>query len=165
MKALQKWFSIITIELAFLCCSARADVFDIKAGAGPGLQAAFSDQHTPGPGLSIFSELGLSESLSVSLSTAFGIHEKDPEGSELLSFFEVGALYAIDVVEVVPFAGVKVGWMASGLGIGVIIGLDYLWTESFFAGFAVEAYEMFEGFSGLPEHASFFIRFGYRWVY
>ncbi len=145
--------------------NAVADTWDLKIGTGPALRSIGDDTHSLGTGLAAFGELGLTRSLSLISTAGLSAHPNNPNGVDWLSVLDIGVVYSLDIFEVVPFAGIRVGWIGDAPGVSLMLGADYLWSEFFFLGAGLEAHEPFEEFSFLPDHVSIALRIGYRWMY
>jgi hypothetical protein len=151
--------------------SARAELLDFKAGAGPFYGTTFSKGEKDGLGVAAYLELGLTETLSVMAGGGYANHFIGDGEAYQLAVADVGIQYAIDVLVVVPFLALRLGWLhrapedgagTSGLGMTFSVGFDYLWTDNFTVGFSAEYHGMLTDFNLFPAYAAFTTRIGFR---
>ncbi|MFC1654504.1 hypothetical protein ACFL2F_01755 [Myxococcota bacterium] len=149
----------------------RAEMWDFKAGIGPVYGSKFSRAEQDGLGFQAYCELGLSDVLSLTAGGGYTEHFIGEGSAYSLTNLGVGLLYNIDVLVVVPFLSLRMGWLykspdqgevLSGLGVSVAIGFDYLVTETFTLGFAAEYHGMLTEMEAFPAYAAFTGRVGFR---
>lgn len=154
--------------------AAICEAWDFAAGGGGYYGSTFSSDQKDGLGVSVYADLGLTETLSLSLGGSYGRHFIGSGQSYSLAGAGVGIGYKIDALVVVPFATLRLGWLltdfsgepaSNGLGLCVSVGFDYLVTESFSLGFAAEYRGMLSDLAGFPAYAAFTTRIGYRLPY
>lgn len=153
---------------------ARADTFDFKAGIGPVYGTSFTADKKDGLGFSAYLELGLTETLSLTASGGYADQFIGVGEAYSLSHADLGLLYNLDVLVVVPYLALRLGWLyrspdqgesRSGLGATVAIGFDYLWTDNFTVGLAAEYHGMLTDYHGFPAYVAFTGRMGFRLEY
>jgi len=150
---------------------ARADLFDVKAGVGPLYGTSFSAGKKDGLGFSAYLEMGLTETLSLTAGGGYSGQFIGVGQAYGLTHAGVGLLYNIDVLVVVPYLSLRLGWLnlspdagesRSGLGAALAVGFDYLWTDSFTLGFAAEYHGMLSDWDEFPAFVAFTGRVGFR---
>jgi hypothetical protein len=170
-----RW-SIIPIAFVLLAgvTPSWAEMWDFKAGIGPVYGSKFSRAEKDGLGFQAYCDLGLSDVLSLTAGVGYTEHFVGEGSAYSLTNLGVGVLYNIDVLVVVPFLSLRMGWMyrspdrgdevplLSGLGLSVAVGFDYLLTENFTVGFAAEYHGMLTDFQDFPAYAAFTGRVGFR---
>jgi hypothetical protein len=153
---------------------ARAEFGDFKAGAGPVYGTTFSSQEKDGVGFQGYLELGLSDSWSIVAGGGANFHQIAGGDPYRLYNLGIGASYNLDVLVVVPFVSMKVGWLYRdkpdqaadvGLGFSLAVGFDYLWSEFFTVGFAAEYHGLLTDLPTIPGYAAFTGRVGFRLPY
>jgi hypothetical protein len=146
-------------------------MWDLKAGIGPVYGSEFSRTKQDGLGFQAYCDLGLSDVLSLTAGGGYTGHFVGEGSGYSLSNLGIGLLYNIDVLVVVPFLSLRMGWLQmipdrgevlSGLGVSVAIGFDYLVTETFTLGFAAEYHGMLTDIDAFPAYAAFTGRVGFR---
>ena len=149
----------------------RAEMWDLKAGIGPVYGSEFRTTRQDGLGFQAYCDLGLSDVLSLTAGGGYTGHFIGEGTGYSLYNLGVGLLYNIDVLVVVPFLSLRMGWLQmspdqgeilSGLGVSVAVGFDYLVTETFTLGFAAEYHGMFTDIDAFPAYAAFTGRVGFR---
>jgi hypothetical protein len=154
--------------------SSRAEMWDFKAGIGPVYGSKFSRAEKDGVGFQTYCELGLNDVLSLTAGGGYTRHFVGEGSAYSLTNLGLGVLYNIDVLVVVPFLSLRMGWLQksldqgeilSGLGLSVAIGFDYLLTETFTLGFAAEYHGMLTEMEAFPAYAAFTGRVGFRLPY
>lgn len=169
-------YRVIPVSLLILLSyqPSRAEMWDFKAGIGPVYGSKFSSAWKDGVGFSAYCDLGLSDVLSLTAGGGYTRHFIGEGSAYSLSNVGVGVLYNIDVLVVVPFLSLRMGWLhmspdqgevLSGLGMTVAVGFDYLLTENFTLGFAAEYYGMLTDMQAFPAYAAFTGRVGFRLPY
>jgi outer membrane protein W len=161
--------------MALIFCLAprpgNCEAWDFAAGGGAYYGSTFRQDHKDGLGVSVYADLGLTETLSLTFGGAYAKHFIGSGQAYSLAGAGVGIGYKIDTLVVVPFAALRLGWLltsfedesaSSGLGVCVTVGFDYLVTESFSVGFAAEYRGMLSDFVSFPAYAAFTTRVGYR---
>ncbi|NMB75152.1 MAG: hypothetical protein GYA21_08480 [Myxococcales bacterium] len=150
----------------------RAEPFDLSLGAAFAYGTTLDQNEKDGLGASAYGALGLSDTMSLSLAGAF--YEHSLGSGESYRLFNVGAgiLYNLDVLAIVPFAALRVGYLArlgdgdglldGGLSLSVSVGFDYLVTEYLTAGLCAEYLGLLTSFDSFPAHAGFSLRLGIR---
>ena len=150
---------------------AGAEMWDLKLGIGPVYGSEFRTNRPDGLGFQAYCELGLSDVLSLTAGGGYTGHFVGDGTGYSLSNLGIGLLYNIDVLVVVPFLSLRMGWLQktpdqgevlSGLGVSVAIGFDYLVTETFTLGFAAEYHGMLTDIDAFPAYAAFTGRVGFR---
>lgn len=148
-----------------------AEAWDFKAGLGPLYGTSFSESWKDGLGLSAYLELGLTETLSLTAGGGYSNQFIGVGEAYSLGHAGLGLLYNIDVLVVVPYLALRLGFLytgpdggeaTSGLGATVAIGFDYLWTDSFTVGFAAEYHGMLSDWDAFPAFVAFTGRMGLR---
>jgi hypothetical protein len=149
----------------------RAEMWDFKAGVGPVYGSKFSRAEKDGVGFQAYCELGLNDVLSLTAGGGYTRHFVGEGSAYSLTNLGMGVLYNIDVLVVVPYLSLRMGWLhkipdqgevLSGLGLSVAIGFDYLLTETFTLGFAAEYHGMLTDMNSFPAYAAFTGRVGFR---
>ncbi len=151
--------------------SSRAEMWDFKAGIGPVYGSKFSRAERDGVGFQAYCELGLNDVLSLTAGGGYNEHLVGEGSAYSLTNLGLGLLYNIDVLVVVPFLSLRMGWLhkspdqgeiLSGLGVSVTVGFDYLLTETFTLGFAAEYHGMLTDLQAFPAYVAFTGRVGFR---
>jgi hypothetical protein len=163
------------LAVAAISISGSASAFDgpWHAGIGGGVVAP-STGYRAGPALTLHAAYGLSDVFDARLNVTSSLHElgADHSRSATLSSGSLGLAYKVDVIEWVPYLGVRAGYFrfggdlalpyARGGGlIGGMAGCDYSFNRDFAAGVEV-GYDLL-----LPEGRtlSALLRAEYRWGY
>jgi hypothetical protein len=135
--------------LSFVSTNAAAIENEWHVGGGVGLAQPTSGDagYQTAPVLSLHAAYGLSDMFDVRVTLAGSMHAPDAPDLEktTLALGTVGLAYKFDVIEWVPYFGVRAGYFhfgpapaepdASGGGaIGVMAGLDYSFSRSFAVG-------------------------------
>jgi len=148
-----------------------AEAWDIKGGAGVIYGSTFRSYEKDGVGFQAYFDLGLTETLSLTASGGFSSHFVGDGQAYSLANAGAGILYNIDVLVIVPFASVRLGWLyqnfeeevaTHGLGVSVAVGFDYLVTEYFTVGFAAEYHGMLTDLDVFPAYLACTTRIGFR---
>lgn len=148
-----------------------AEMWDFKAGIGPVYGSEFSRTEKDGLGFQAYCELGLNDVLSLTAGGGYTEHLVGEGSAYSLTNLGVGVVYNIDVLVVVPFLSLRMGWLYKrpdqgevlyGLGLSVAVGFDYLLTENFTLGFAAEYHGMLTEIQDFPAYAAFTGRVGFR---
>lgn len=169
-------YLVIPLALAILFRAepSAAEMWDLKMGFGPVYGSEFRTTKQDGLGFQAYCELGLSDVLSLAAGGGYTGHFIGDGTGYSLSNLGIGLLYNIDVLVVVPFLSLRMGWLhmspdhgdevpsLSGLGVSVAIGFDYLVTETFTLGFAAEYHGMLTDIDAFPAYAAFTGRVGFR---
>ena len=151
--------------------AAQGDTYDFKAGIGPVYGTSFTAAKKDGLGFSAYLELGLTETLSLTVGTGYTDQFIGVGEAFSLTHVGLGLLYNIDVLVVVPYLSLRFGWLykspdqdesVSGLGATIALGFDYLWTDSFTVGFAAEYHGMLTDLEAFPAYVAFTGRVGFR---
>jgi hypothetical protein len=166
----------IATLLELVAAPLHAELWDVKAGIGLAYGTTFSEADHDGLGARATFDLGLTETLALSVGGGFVHHFIG--GGDLYTEADasLGLLYNIDVLEIVPFVAVRLGWLmrsfdsaeresSQGLGLSVSIGFDYLWTDNFTVGMAAEYQGLLTDFSSFPAWVAFTARIGFRLPY
>lgn len=149
----------------------QAEQWDFKLGIGPVYGSEFRTNRPDGLGFQAYCDLGLSDVLFLTTGGGYTGHFIGDGTGYSLSNLGIGLLYNIDVLVVVPFLSLRMGWLQktpdqgevlSGLGVSVAIGFDYLITENFTLGFAAEYHGMLTEVDAFPAYAAFTGRVGFR---
>ncbi len=171
---MSRWLNIPIVFLLMGATPSLADMWDFKAGFGPVYGSRFSRAYKDGLGFQAYCDLGLSDVLSLTAGGGYTRHFIGGGSEYSLTNLGVGVLYNIDVLVVVPFLSLRMGWLyrspeqgdevpeLSGLGLSVAIGFDYLLTESVTLGFAAEYHGMLTDLQDFPAYAAFTGRVGFR---
>ncbi|MCG8556849.1 MAG: hypothetical protein MJD61_16425 [Proteobacteria bacterium] len=113
----------------------------VTAGVAAGYAFLASEQPAHTAALALDATLGLGERWS--LGTRVGLLLHPAGGSKTpMGFVSLDLLYLVDVLQVVPFAGVGLdGLLSDGLGLGTHVraGMDYLWSRDLLLGADVRA--------------------------
>jgi len=160
--------------LLWLLCPqiARGEATGVAAGLGPVYASTFRADQKDGFGLQMFLDIGLTETLSLSAGAGWNSHFIGDGRAYDQAYAGIGLSYRIDVLKIVPFVSVKLGWLArdfeeqaaeSGLGISAAIGFDYWLTDFFSLGFASEYQGLIDEWEAFPRYAVFTSRLGFRW--
>ena len=160
--------------LFWLLCpgTAGGEAGDVEAGLGPVYASTFRADQKAGVGLQIFLDVGLTDTLSVSAGAGWCSHFVGVGRAYVLRHTEIGLLYRIDILRIVPFAALKLGWLErdfedraadSGLSITAALGFDYLLTAYFSLGFAAEYHGLIDEWEAFPRYVAFTTRLGFRW--
>ncbi len=88
-----------------------AEAWDIKGGAGVIYGSTFRSYEKDGVGFQAYFDLGLTETLSLTASGGFSSHFVGDGQAYSLANAGAGILYNIDVLVIVPFASVRLGWL------------------------------------------------------
>jgi hypothetical protein len=166
-------YLVIPLTLTILLGAepSAAEMWDLKMGAGPVYGSEFRTTKQDGLGFQGYCELGLSDVLSLAAGGGYTGHFIGDGTGYSLSNLGIGLLYNIDVLVVVPFLSLRMGWLQmspdqgevlSGLGVSVAIGFDYLVTETFTLGFAAEYHGLLTDIDAFPAYAAFTGRVGFR---
>jgi hypothetical protein len=154
--------------------SALADLWDIHAGIGPDYATTFRSYEKDGMGFHAYFDLGLTETLNLSAVGGYNAHFVGGGNEYSIADACLGLSYNLDILVVVPFAAVRLGWIGQqpnetndlhGLGLSVGIGFDYLVTDYFTLGLAAEYLGMITSFDIIPAYVSFVGRIGFRLPY
>ena len=159
--------------LFFLCnpIDARGESWDLAGSVGPSFGSTFRESEKDGLGIEAACELGLTDTLALSLGTGFAQHFIGSGEGYSLFHATGGILYKLDVLAIVPFAAVRVGYLGQilesspathGLAMSVSVGFDYLLTENLTLGFAAEYLGLVSSLSAFPVYAVFTGRIGLR---
>lgn len=134
--------------MAALCFSRSASAFDgpWHVGAGGGVVAAATDYRT-GPALTLHAAYGLTDVFDARLNLTSSWHQGKAEetSSVQLSSGSLGLAYKLDIIEWVPYLGVRAGYFrfssnpAEGYArngglLGVMAGVDYSFSREFALG-------------------------------
>lgn len=138
-------FRIVAASAAFIAASLplKASAYEDQLSLGVGAGYAYtsrSDSSSHGIYASLEASLGLSTEWSVRGLVGFGEHPGSPRLSRLTVGVE--ALYMVDVLELVPYAGIGLDGLASfdtdrdplALGAHPVVGIDWLLDRSFLLG-------------------------------
>lgn len=149
---------------------ARAEPYDLSLGAAFAYGTTLDRSEKDGLGATAYGALGLSDTMSLSLAGSF--YEHTIGSGKGFRLFNIGAglLYNLDVLAIVPFAALRVGYLArfddglldGGLSLSVSVGFDYLVTELFTVGLCAEYLGLLTNFDSFPAHAGFSLRLGIR---
>jgi len=166
--------SILATTLLILPTSSSAEPWDIKGGAGVLYGSTFRSDEKDGVGCQVYFDLGLTTTLSVDIGGGYASHFVGGGQAYEIGNLGAGLSYNIDVLVIVPFVSVRLGWLRydfeqdganDGLGVSVAVGFDYLLTEFFTIGFAAEYHGMLTDFADFPAYAAFTSRIGFRLPY
>ncbi len=148
----------------------RAEPLDLSLGAAFAYGTTLDRNEKDGLGATVFGALGLTDTMSLSLAGAF--YEHTVGSGEGFRVFNIGAgiLYNLDVLAIVPFAALRVGYLArfrdglidGGLSLSVSVGFDYLINENLTVGLCAEYLGLLTSFDSFPAHAGFSLRLGIR---
>ena len=164
-------FIIALLSICISSTTAFSEAWELKAGGGPVYGSTFSSSKKDGLGGQLYVELGLSESFSLVASGGYTPHFIGSGEGYSFTNLDLGVLYKIDILAVVPFLSAKVGWLNqafdqggsnSGLSASVAIGFDYLWTDYLTCGFAAEYHGLLSDMGAFPGYAAFMGRIGFR---
>jgi hypothetical protein len=166
-------FGVAIVSWFFLASPfiAHAEPWDLAASLGPAFGSTFRESEQDGLGAEAAFELGLTDTLALSLGTGFAQHFIGSGEGYSLFHATGGILYKLDVLVVVPFAAVRLGYLGrfldssestQGLALSVGVGFDYLWTEHFTLGFAAEYLGLLTDLSAFPAYTVFIGRIGLR---
>jgi len=149
----------------------RAEAWEVRAGAGPVYGSTFSTNQPDGFGFCAYADLGLTELVSLTAAGGYVRHVIGDGGDYTLSHAGLGVLVNLDVLVVVPYAALRLGWLRQapdagevddGLGVAFALGFDYLVTDHFTVGFAAEYHGMITDLAGFPAYVGFTGRVGLR---
>jgi hypothetical protein len=169
-----RMLAVSLLSMVLFCGPAWAEAWDLEGGAGLVYGSTFRSDEKDGLGFQAYFDLGLTETLSLTAGGGYARHFVGDGGAYSLGNIGFGIVYNIDVLVVVPFASVRVGWMLQdvdegesnhGFGVSVAVGFDYLVTEYFTLGFAAEYHGMLSNLDAFPAYAAFTSRMGFRLPY
>ncbi|MBN2498790.1 MAG: hypothetical protein JXR96_29635 [Deltaproteobacteria bacterium] len=153
--------------------SAWAELGDISLNFGPLFGTEFDSQRKDGLGAQLTFDVGLSEFFSFTAGAGYVRHFIG--GGEAYQLIHAGAglVYKLDILIVVPFLSVRLGFLhlafdeqsRSGVGFSAAIGVDYLWSESFSAGLSLGYHGMLSDLEGFPSYLAVDARFGFLLPY
>lgn len=173
----------VAVALGTLASPATARAFERQwhVGAGGGLVLP-SRGHHPGPAASLHAAYGLSDMFDARLELRSSLHEEKSaprddqampapdEPPNSLSQLALGLAYKVDIIEWVPYLGVRAGYYRFGVApqggyarhggmIGAVLGMDYAFSRSAAVGAEID-YDTL-----LPEGGALAtqLHFEYRW--
>jgi hypothetical protein len=155
--------------LASLLSAERAFAFEREWHLCGGLGAAAAPGYSAGPALSLYGAYGLSDAFDARVELSTSIQGRLDATNAFFSF--KGALaYKLDVIRWIPWIGPSVGGLASGQQkwpfdamqptVGVLAGLDYVWTRHFGMGLCVSGDY---GFDQAVVYGAGYLRAEYHW--
>ena len=156
----------------FVPNNASGELYEIKTGVGPVFGTEFTETRKAGIGLQGYFEFGLSELFNATFSAGYVQHSLGSGESYGLTHAGLGVSVNLDVLTIVPYLSVRLGFLhqnfsdrsISGLGMAGSIGGDYLVTDSFTLGLALEYHGLVTDLDGLPSYLAIAVRCGYRWL-
>lgn len=166
---------LVMTSLALVCVAAavavHAEAWEVRLGAGPVYGSTFRTNQPDGYGFCAYADLGLTELVSLTAAGGY-VHHVIGDGEDYsLSHAGGGVLVNLDVLVVVPYAALRVGWLRrapdagevdAGLGVAFALGFDYLVTDHFTLGFAAEYHGMLTNLADFPAYVGFTGRLGLR---
>ena len=165
--------------VATVCPRAAAEAWEVKLGLGPVFGTEFDPDRAQGLGGQAYLEVGLDDFVSLSLGGGYNQHFLGGPLNYSLANAGVGIHVNLDVILFgvglawVPFAEARLGYLRlaqsgqaveHGLGLAIGVGLDYIWSESASAGFALEYHGQLSNIQGLPGYLAVTARLGLRWL-
>jgi len=169
----------ITLLLAALLPGrpANAEAWEIKAGLGPVFGTEFSSQRKDGLGAQAHLDMGLNEFFSLTVGGGYVQHFIG--GGQLYYLANAGAGVVVNLDGVmfgvglawVPYVSARIGFLhqhiegreaVSGLGMSTAVGLDYVFEENYFVGFAFEYQGMLTDLEIFPAYLGITGRVGFR---
>ena len=139
-----RFLGLFLASLAGACLAppqalAYEDAFTLELEAGYAL--AVGDIPTNGMAASVLGTYGINDAFTLRAGLTDSFHPRDAN----LVHGSVDLIYMIDVLTVVPYvgAGIDAGWIrsdgaaAATLGGHLALGVDYLWTRTFFMGLEI----------------------------
>ncbi len=152
---------------------ARAEAWELKAGLGPLFGTDFLPEHQDALGGQLYLQLGVSELWSVTAGGGYARHFLGDGLGAHVVHAGLGVAASLDVLVVVPYLELRLGYLrrdvdgqacAQGLGLVAALGADYLLTDSFTLGLALEYHGMLTDLAAFPAYLAVNLRAGLRFL-
>jgi hypothetical protein len=173
-RALASYLAILMIPAwVGQATPARAEAWELKLGLGPAFATEFDPLTREGLGGQVYAQLGVSEIFSLTAGAGYLHHFLGSGLSGQVVHVGLGLAASLDVLVVVPYLELRLGYLwqqvenqprSQGLGLTIALGADYLWTDRFTAGLALEYHGLLTDFDVLPAYLSVNLRMGLRFL-